>query len=72
MDFGCGAAATPSRREWSAAGVASAMDCDLERMQPVAKATRDLNAIHGDGTTKIPLEDKSCDVGLLFDVLRAR
>jgi len=73
VDFGCGAGAytLPAAKIVGRKGRVHAMDCDVERMGPVAKATRkNLDAIHGDGSTKIPLEDGSCDVGLLYDVLQ--
>jgi len=73
VDFGCGAGryALPAAKMVGRKGRVHAMDCDLGRMEPVAKATRkNLNSIHGDGSTSIPLEDESCDVGLLYDVLQ--
>ncbi len=73
VDFGCGAGtyALQAAKMVGRSGTVHAMDCDLDNMEPVAKATRkNLEAIHGDGTTDIPLEDESCDVGLLFDVLQ--
>jgi len=73
VDFGCGAGtyALPAAKMVGRSGKVHAMDCDLDRMGPVSGATRkNLDAIHGDGITKIPLEDESCDVGLLYDVLQ--
>jgi len=73
VDFGCGpgAYALPAAKIVGRKGRVHAIDCDAKRMVPVAKATRkNLEAIHGDGTTQLPLEDDSCDVGLLYDVLQ--
>ncbi|MFW5868585.1 MAG: class I SAM-dependent methyltransferase [Armatimonadota bacterium] len=73
VDFGCGAGtyALQAAKMVGRSGTVHAIDCDLDRMEPVSKATRkNLDAIHGDGTTHIPLEDESCDVGLLYDVLQ--
>ncbi|HCA47816.1 MAG TPA: hypothetical protein DEP45_10830 [Armatimonadetes bacterium] len=73
VDFGCGAGAyaLPAAKMVGRRGRVHAMDCELANMEPVASATRkNLNAIHGDGTTHIPLDDESCDVGLLYDVLQ--
>jgi ubiquinone/menaquinone biosynthesis C-methylase UbiE len=73
VDFGCGAGtyALTAAKIVGRTGRVHAIDCALERMEPVAKATRkNLDAIHGDGTTAIPLADETCDVGLLFDVLQ--
>lgn len=73
VDFGCGAGtyALQAAKMVGRSGTIHAMDCDLDNMEPVAKATRkNLDSIHGDGTTHIPLDDESCDVGLLYDVLQ--
>ncbi len=73
VDFGCGAGTytLPAAKIVGRKGRVHAIDKDAGRMEPVAKATRkNLNAILGDGSTKIPLEDGSCDVGLLYDVLQ--
>lgn len=73
VDFGCGAGAyaLPAAKIVGRSGKVHAIDCDVDRMEPVANATRkNLDAIEGDGTTHIPLEDESCDVGLLYDVLQ--
>jgi ubiquinone/menaquinone biosynthesis C-methylase UbiE len=73
VDFGCGAGAyaLQAAKMVGRSGTVHAIDCDAERMEPVAKATRkNLDAIHSDGGTDIPLEDASCDVGLLYDVLQ--
>lgn len=73
VDFGCGTGTytLPAARMVGRKGRVHAIDKDAERMAPVAKATRkNLNAIVGDGSTDIPLEDESCDVGLLYDVLQ--
>ena len=73
FDFGCGAGAyaLPAAEMVGAEGAVHAMDCDLSRMDPVADAAHSsLHAVHGDGTTHIPLEAASCDVGLLYDVLQ--
>ena len=73
IDFGCGAGtyALQAAKMVGRSGTVHAMDCDPERMEPVANATRkNLDAIEGDGSTHIPLEDESCDVGLLYDVLQ--
>ena len=74
VDFGCGPGvyALPAAKIAGRKGRVHAIDKDAERMAPVAKATRkNLDAIVGDGTTQIPLEDDSCDVGLLYDVLQS-
>lgn len=73
VDFGCGTGtyALPAAELVGAEGTVYALDCDCERLRPVEQADcAALNPIHGDGTTHIPLEDASCDVGLLFDVLQ--
>ncbi|MBD3291898.1 MAG: methyltransferase domain-containing protein [Armatimonadia bacterium] len=73
VDFGCGAGtyALQAAKMVGRSGTVYAIDCDAERMEPVSSATRkNLDAIHGDGGTGIPLEDESCDVGLLYDVLQ--
>jgi ubiquinone/menaquinone biosynthesis C-methylase UbiE len=73
VDFGCGAGtyALQAAKMVGRSGTVHAIDCDAERMEPVARATRkNLDTIHSNGGTDIPLEDDACDVGLLYDVLQ--
>ncbi len=73
VDFGCGGGtyALQAAEMVGDDGVVHALDCDRGRMKPVvSNSGGSLNAIHGDGTTEIPLDDESCDVGLLYDVMQ--
>lgn len=73
LDFGCGTGtyALPAAEMVGDGGAVHALDCDAERLAPVqAAAGTVLNAILGDGSTKVPLADGSCDVALVYDVLQ--
>lgn len=73
VDFGCGAGAyaLPAAGLVGDGGAVHAIDCDRDNMRPVQDAAGGcLMPVLGDGTTDIPLEDVSCDVGLLCDVLQ--
>ncbi len=73
LDFGCGGGnyALPAARLVGGEGVVYALDCDAERMAPVRAAeVPGLHAIVADGDTAIPLDDGSCDVALVYDVLQ--
>lgn len=77
LDFGCGAGnyAIPAAELIGEKGVVYALDCDsacLARLQARAAEAGacGIHVITGDGGVQVPLEDGSCDVVLLYDVLQ--
>ncbi len=73
VDFGCGTGtyALPAAGMVGAEGEVHAIDCNPERLRSLEEADLpSVNPISGDGSSEIPLDDSSCDVGLLYDVLQ--
>ncbi|MGC9319020.1 MAG: class I SAM-dependent methyltransferase [Armatimonadota bacterium] len=77
VDFGCGGGtyAVPAAQLVGPGGTIHALDCDADRIQALESAAREagvgnVRLIHGRGGVCIPLDDTSCDVGLLYDVLQ--